>query len=286
MKKNSTLQQKLKSYSAVAAGAAAVTAISGDANAQVMYTDVSPDVTLSTNGDTYALDLDNNGVVDFTFAFISGVYAGVYPYNYILAYSGSLSSTNQLDTSAATGYTTAHAMGDPINSSNLWNVGYGAAGQHLIGVSFTSVGVTAGEFPAAGDKYVACKFDIAGTNHYGWARINVASNTASITIKDYAYDATANTAISAGDMGTTTGIVSNKLEGVNVFAGNNKQLNVNLGDIQNATVMVTSITGQEVYKAQQNTSYSQIDLSAVANGIYNVVVNTADGRSFSKKVSL
>jgi hypothetical protein len=66
----------------------------------------------------------------------------------------------------------------------------------------------------------------------------------------------------------------------------NKQLNVNLGSTSNATVLVTDMTGQEVYKTVQNTSFSQIDLSGVANGIYNVTVNTTDGRVFTKKVSL
>lgn len=285
MKKNSTLQQKLKSYSAVAAGAAAATALSNDAKAQVIYTDVSPDVTVNTSGDNYQLDLDNNGVVDFGIAFMTGTYAGTYPYNYIVAYAGALASTNQIDTAATSGYPTAHASGDLISAANLWDIGYGAAGQHLIGITFTTAGFTAGNFPGTTDKYLAVKFDISGTTHYGWARLDVGTNSETFTIKDYAYNGTADAPITAGDMGTATGIVSNKLQGVKVYT-NSKQLNVNLGETASANVMVTGMTGQEVYKATQNSSFSQIDLSGVANGIYNVTVTTTDGRVFTKKVSL
>ena len=64
------LQKKI--YACLPVGMAfIVTAIifSVSANAQIVYTDVNPDVTYNTNGGVYALDLNNDGITDFDITF-------------------------------------------------------------------------------------------------------------------------------------------------------------------------------------------------------------------------
>jgi len=276
MKKNSTLNKKLKSYSAVA-GAVAAGAVATDANAQVVYTDIT-DVTVNTAGMGYFLDLDNGGVTDFVIGYENDTLVtsfGNIPVDYVFAY-GDVTG-NQMDT-ADVYYVSAHILNDNINSGLDW------ADDGILAINVTMTTTGFGEWHGVTDRYLGCKFDISGNTHYGWARLDVVAASNSFTIKDYAYNATPNTPILAGDMGTTTGVVNGKLEDVRVFAANSI-INVNMGSIENANVIVMDMTGKQVYNGQLNRSFNQIDMSGAATGIYNVTI-TSEGRTFTKKVSL
>ena len=61
--KKKLLEKRLKSYSALAAG---VLAASGSASGYIAYTNVDPDFTADADGESYELDLNNDGVIDFT----------------------------------------------------------------------------------------------------------------------------------------------------------------------------------------------------------------------------
>lgn len=275
MKKNSTLHSKLKSYSAVA-GAVAAGSVATDANAQVVYTDIT-DVTVNTAGMGYFLDLDNGGVVDFVIGYENDTLVtsfGNIPVDYVFAYG--TATTNLMDTTDQY-YVTAHVINDNINSALDW------AEQGILAINVTATTTGFGDWHGVTDMYLACKFDLSGNTHYGWARLDVVTASNSFTIKDYAYNATPNTPILAGDMGAT-GMVSSKLENVNIFAANS-MINVNMGSIETATVIVRDMMGKEVYNGQLNSSFNTINMAGIAAGIYNVTV-TSEGRAFTKKVSL
>jgi hypothetical protein len=285
MKKNSTLQQKLKSYSAVA-GAVAATAVVTDANAQIVYTDVNPDltVTATSTGAGFNLDLDNNGVVDFVVGAVSGIFTYTsssggtmqFPYNLAFAYTAA-PTTNMMDTIAPDGFTVAHNTNDNISAVNLWD----NSGQFTLGYDFTTVSAVYGQWPGATDKYLALKFDIGGTTHYGWARLTVSADAGTITLKDFAYESTANLPILAGATSSVTGIASLELKDVNVFSYERK-VNINLGEVKDATISITDMAGREVSSVQLNSGSTQIDLSNVSAGIYMVSVNSAEGRTTAK----
>jgi len=63
MKPSTLLRKKLSSYSAFTA---AVIAGVSQAKAQVIYTNLDPDVNLKF-GESYILDLNNDGITDFSF---------------------------------------------------------------------------------------------------------------------------------------------------------------------------------------------------------------------------
>src|SRR5437870_112855 len=69
-KKSKTLSEKLKSYSLFAT---AILAPGAATDAQVIYTDVDPDLYYQLFNGHYELDLNNDGVNDFT---ISGLTLG------------------------------------------------------------------------------------------------------------------------------------------------------------------------------------------------------------------
>jgi len=291
MKKTVTLQGKLKAYAAVAGAVAAASA----ADAQIMYTDVIPDTTVNTVNGAYQLDLNNDGTADFAFSYqqipitfgTTGGGTAQYTYDVVLGQPAN-PTTNQIDTAvvrsaANPGFpqSDVHANGAPIGPSNLWFSGYGTGNAHFLAAASTYDPATYnwGSFNGAVDQYVAMKFDISGQTHYGWMRLDVAANANSFTVKDYAYDATANTPINAGDM--TTGIAQHLLNGVKVFAFDNK-VNISLGDVTNASVLITDMTGRVVINATLPSGNEQFNLSAQSAGMYLVTVATATGRSTTK----
>ena len=280
MKKNSTLQKKIKSYSAVAGAVTAATAVTNEAHAQIIYTDITPDAVVSTTGTKFDIDLNGDATVDFSVAFTSGTYSSL-PYNYCLAYT-TLGTTNQIDSSASNGYAEVHALNNNINSSNLWNIGFAGTGvnQHLLGLTLGPY--TIGNWLGVTDQYLAVKFDIGGTNHYGWIRMDVSATANSITVKDMAYDAGNDVGILAGAM--PLGVAKIELEGVKVF-NNGKQININIGSIEAANVVVRDLTGREVYSSNLNNTFSQINMENTADGIYTVTV-TANSKVTTKKISL
>src|ERR1043166_5658877 len=66
MKHKSTLAKKLAAYSGLAS---AILIAAKSSDAQIIYTDLNPDAT-TVLGDTYLLDLNNDGINDFRFNLI------------------------------------------------------------------------------------------------------------------------------------------------------------------------------------------------------------------------
>jgi hypothetical protein len=279
MKKTSTLQQRLKAYSAFA-GAVAATAGASDANAQIIYTDVTPDATVDMTTTTYNLDLDNNGTVDFVFGFYAGVYnygTMSFPYNLTYVYTAS-ATTNKVDTlgSASDDFPIVHNSGDAIAPTNGWS----GSGAWLLGYAFTSLPYSSGNWLGQTDKYLAVEFAIGTNIHYGWVRLDHAADASSITIKDYAYESMPMLPITAGAMPITTGIQT--LDANTKVYAYNKTVNVDLGTAQDAVISVVDMTGREVAATSLAAGFTTIDLRNEAEGIYCVNVRTAEGTKVVK----
>lgn len=193
---------KLAAYSAMAGS---FIAFYSEADAQIVYNDI-PDIFLSDDGtgnDTDTLDLDGDGVYDFLFdvnytttgsswqltrlwGYISASYGVGDPFNDVIGYNG-----------AFLPYASVLYTGDNIGPeeyfSTLYNIAFLAAYYYLD---------TQGQWVGATDKFLGIKFKIGSTRHFGWIRMDVTLYPPTITIKDYAYNATPLEAIAAGDMGT------------------------------------------------------------------------------------
>jgi Secretion system C-terminal sorting domain len=270
MGNNSTpLNKKLKSYSALAG--TLVTA--GAANAQVMYTNVSPDATVAT-GATYSLDLDNNSVVDFVLQVDNGSY-GAYVYDYALVVPQAAGNVND---TATTGMTRAHVINDPINSSLLWD----SASYGLLALNLTApFPFATGNFLPATDKYIGCKFMIGTNTHYGWVRIDLNATSTLLTVKDYGYDATPNTQVLCGAM---PGAIHENLEATTAIFASENAINVKLGGAVDGFVTVTDVLGHVVAKTNITNEFMTIDINNANSGIYFTTVSTVDGNTFTKKL--
>jgi len=277
MKNNSTRKEKLRNYSIVAGSVAA--AATG-ANAQVMYTDVNPDATVGL-GQTYNLDL-NATTVDFVIAvstisqsFITGTGAGMVTgaSNGIvgIASSGSGFSLNLIDTLT---------FGTTIDNTNTYVIGGSTSSAPPALLAANTNLFDFGSWLGANNMYAGLKFMIGSNTHYGWVRMSVDANVTQVTIKDYAYEATAGEGILAGD--NNTSVETNLRDEVDMFISNGQLVVSPFNNtLTNGMVTVTNLQGQVVATFAVN-GRTSFDMSAFAAGMYVISATFDQGVAVEK----
>ncbi len=265
MKKS--LQEKLKAYSAVAGSLVAVSA-----NAQVNYTDISPD-TMVHDSLVYGLDLNNDAVIDFEFAtsvasssstlvnfatvsvvgdtnnaVLGSLYYGMYPFPYRLN------------------------NGDSIKPNSVLWPGYSlTTGVNYLGVTGPA---TYGNWVGITDKYLGLRIKVAGQFYYGWARLSVNATTDTITIKEYAIEALPNTPIAAGQI---TGLQTQNLNvGVRIHSFENALFVHTPSPQEGGFVTVYNMTGELIRKEEITSADLKMNLQGLAVGTYVVHVHQGD----------
>jgi hypothetical protein len=192
------LKSQLHMYS-VAAGSAGVglLAMAQPAKAEIVYTPVK--VTIGVDIlHSYALDLANNGVTDFS------LNASWRESNDTSGGTSRLIAKAAAQSNAVVGYgrsALALAAGQPIGSARKFN-GF------LMASLFTFIGTEfrlGGKWPNVKNRYLGLKFQMNGETHYGWARFSVTVNRQSkrlvAVLTGYAYETSPNTPILAGATG-------------------------------------------------------------------------------------
>ncbi|MFT5858769.1 MAG: hypothetical protein ACI865_000857 [Flavobacteriaceae bacterium] len=207
MKKNpNNIQERLAKYSFLTAGILGAT----NADASVVYTDEAPDFN-GVVGSQYFLDLNNDGTDDFR----------IWHNGSNNLYISPLGATNEvLGSGGATfAYPFALSSGAAISSGAgaFFNNGFAGGFQSL---NYGSCSF--GNWCNITDRYIGLRFDIGGSIHYGWVRLDV-NNAGSIwTVKDYAYDNVVGVGISAGDMATIgTAVGPTVIQGTDIGDNNN-----------------------------------------------------------------
>ena len=221
------MKNNLKKYLSLSS---AFVAVGVSANAQVVYTDVNPDLAVPGNNDHadsfYDIDIDNDSNIDFQL--------GLHNVNdtVIQSTGGQLITSfgavwiigNQPLNQAIYSFTTntgsnTNLFAQPFDAGNIVSAGAGNFGSWgYLGVQsywlFTDSTRNIpggkgdlGNFPDAGDKHIAIQFSPNGTDvHYGWIRVNVNAKNRGFTLRDYAYNATPNAPITIGDLCSTVTI--------------------------------------------------------------------------------
>jgi hypothetical protein len=183
---NSSLGQKLKTYS-LAAGALAMVPDTADAN--IIYTDENPDFSGAV-GSQYFLDLNNDGTDEFR----------IWHNGSSNLYISPLASTAEVLGSGGSTFTYPFAL----SSGNMISAGAGTFFNNGFSGGFQSLNYGScsfGNWCSVTDRYIGVRFDIGGNTHYGWVRLDVNNNGAVWTVKDYAYDDVVGNPIAAGAMG-------------------------------------------------------------------------------------
>jgi hypothetical protein len=292
MKKKFTINPKLKTYSALAGS---FLATGNMATASVVYHDVTPDVTKTqtTMGQSsYAIDMDNDGTNDFTLIAqkisttkssmaITGT--GVT----ILPASGNGVDYKQVksgNTSAS--YALALNANDNINNTLNWYIGGTGSSSSAIGLPLAGAGTvggvpfTTGQFHNVTNKYIGVKFTKGANTYYGWIRVDV-GNYNTFTVKDWAYDNTAGTAIQAGQ-GMASG-VSTYLSSVTTIIATNNIIEASFANPINGNIQIVNMNGAVVKAAGVNGNGCTINMNGMPTGIYNVIVSANEG-TLAKKV--
>jgi hypothetical protein len=277
---------RLKTYASIAAAIVAA----GTADAQVVYTDITPDHLLNSFPSSFNIDLDGNAVNDYTLQ-MTQPFSSMHKFTLVPNTSNSFVAS----TTAYGSYVAALNQGVSINASANFQ-SFGFLRYMAKFTSFYTGGstymYTKGNWTGSHtDKYIGLRFKIGSNTHYGWVRLDAsigipyAPGNWSVTIKDFAYESTPNTGILAGDMGGTTNL-NERFASAKIYAAN-KQINLsfNEADYSNTQISVYNNLGQLVHQQEAANQKESIDMSAYPMGMYIVKLQTAGGL-ISKKLIL
>lgn len=278
----SLLKEKLKSYSALAS---AVFGTAAAADAQIVYTDVNPDVTLNVINDSlnaYEVDFDSDGNADM----IVGSYGFVHPTAGQINLSLNLIQPN--DVAALLGYddsgypyTAALASGvlvDPAATNWYDTTAFGGS-QASNAVDIATIGAY-GQFNTGADLYIGARFVLTTGTHYGWVRIQVPTDVSSTMIKDYAYRVTPDTGLNTGETGL--GIAEMPAD---VWFTSVNGKNVTITSKQQGNLTVIDMTGKTVATGKMENGSAVLNLSNATSGMY-IVQFEDNGVMGTKKVIL
>ncbi|MCE3279735.1 MAG: hypothetical protein K0S44_1926 [Bacteroidetes bacterium] len=277
--KTTKFHKKLKAYSALAGTFAAV----GSADAQVIYTDVMPDSTVSDNG-VYMLDLNNDDIADFKLEQRSGTFSSI-PYDAVLALA--LAPNNAIDTSGGSGAASALNIGVNVDATLNWVDSTQAANIYPIptanGLALSvPMFYEAGNFKGAGEKFLPLRFENLGSTYYGWVRLDVANDAKSFKVIDYAYTDDPDHSTVTGDMvGISEAALKNN---ISIFAYNNSiTVELDPSAAVNGVIEITNSLGQTISTTPVTKTSTIIAMENGKTGIYLVTVKQAHS-SYTKRV--
>jgi hypothetical protein len=162
-----------------------------EATGQIIYTDIDPDTIISASVTeviaSYYLDLNNNGMYEFELRhFNPGGMA------FVEIHQNPNMNTTQEVLLNSSGLTKPLSYSEVIGpNSGPW------------GSDWASILQEPGTWYDGTDKYIGIRFKISNAWRYGWARINIATDSLSFTVKDYAYQSMADAGLYAGSISDT-----------------------------------------------------------------------------------
>ncbi len=180
------------------------------AGSTIIYTDINPDTLISSTYAIYNLDLNKDGITDFTINrdTHTSVCDPVFIY-YLTIINLSAKPANANNAIISDGASHAYALDSSaaIIPASLWATApqvllIGARGDYRCVASFHG----SYNWLNAADKYLGLKFIKGNNTYYGWARLQATFyNTSNprlrdvkLTIKEYAYNSSPNQPILAG----------------------------------------------------------------------------------------
>jgi hypothetical protein len=180
------VHRSLNAY-ALAASAAGVSllALAQPSEAEVVYT---PAHVLITREASYSIDLNHDGIADFTISSFAGSLAVIAPSgNAVKCLPGSCAFTFA--------YASAMVAGNPIGSADAFS------GSNRVPMAIKGFGLP---WYNVRDRYLGLEFEIQGTKHFGWARLSTQfatkQNTWRAQLTGYAYETVAERPIKAGQI--------------------------------------------------------------------------------------
>ena len=235
--------------------------------AQIVYTDVDPDSTISAPSTPglarYEIDLNNDNTIDFYLKHFRQ------PNNIInTEFYTMIAQEGEV---LVDGNDAPFALDDNDSIYNNRSQWVNKAGSSTSSALFMNVNWVGKE-----DKFVGLRFKLSGQWHYGWIRLSVPADTSSIIVKDYAYNAIANEPIVTGQV--FTGIKqTEQMKQFSVYPNPIKDnLIINVSNIENASFKLYSITGRLFKDGSLEHGINQIPLRNVAPGSYILQIQSEE----------
>lgn len=292
---NKKLDKILLRYS----GAATVFLGAPALHAQIEWTDIQ-DTTLNTNGARYEIDLDGDSARDYTIVqLVDSIINGNNFTGLQVEYSGPAGrQVNQVLGLDYMNYNYPFRLnvGDTIGVGKPFQgLGRGASASRYIG--YMGLGVNEVTYPNSQfvdtvngitNGFLGLRFgivvgDTVDNTHYGWLRLDVAADLRSVTIKDFAYQQTPDSAIQAG-FGSPLGIDEGEVEKPGLVQ-RGQFLDIALPEsfTPEAEVVFINMSGQLIRKEDVQKHQSSLPLEGLPKGVLVAVVRS-NGIETSKKV--
>ena len=268
MKKSTS--KKLFNYGAMSAALLGTASVSG----QIMYTDLEPDGIINA-GEAINIDLNGDGINDYSPGVVD-VENG---------FGANLFTTPDVDPfiSVFPGSTGNGFVGQQIEAPDTANVDFYYYVSNLtrdtpIGpdstiqrdvrgfLNFYSCAYPNSQFcNNVTDGFIGLALNLEGATHYGWMRVDVTRDAGFFVIKDFAFEATPDTEILAGE-GQVLSLSDNTIEGLTSFVANNTLTISAVNPLQKVTI--NSLNGQEVISRELRSTTETIDVNALSTGVY------------------
>lgn len=255
------------------------------AHTNIIYTDIDPDILVNEPGTGVSLDLDGDGTNDFDF-FFSSANSAVFTYfggiNWYIINGIFAAPKNDNAIAAFTGSSGAYAYPYAIGSG----IEIGPyAGQFLtnpyqtLAYQFYAIINSYLYYPIfiAGDwvfgqedKYVGLQLAVGDSTYYGWIRLTTDPSNRAFTVKDFAWEDKANTAIETGfgpmDVETPTAPEANIYAQLNTV-----YIDLNGPVFPDAVVKIFDLQGNLIIERRITQSNFNMALD-IPSGIYIVTI--------------
>ncbi|MEY4659774.1 MAG: hypothetical protein RJB36_1540, partial [Bacteroidota bacterium] len=260
----------------------------GNINAQVVVTDVNPDVVVDSLSAPYALDFNNDANPELNF-FVQHISGASSTQGIQFTYEGAVAGVNitpgmNLIGAVGTGSSSSSFQlsalnnGDPISSA----ANFGTSSGNALGVDLLvdagilgQLPIQQGNFLNQSNKYLGGKLTAGANSFYGWVELSVNANASQITIHKYAYQSTPNTQILAGE-GSNVGLENVALADKVTIVGTPDQVKINVTpDLIGSSVSFVSMSGQTLKTEILNDVNNSISYDGIQTGIYQVVVSSS-----------
>jgi len=170
-----SLHKRLSAYAlAASASGVGVLAVAQPTEARIVYAPAHHTITLEHHH--YRLDLNHDGIVDFSFSLGSHCCAAV-GLRVVAWSSAKVRGIGRIVGKADQGWSTGGSAfplrgGVRVDHANL-KYGFMAGVTYYSGSPGPCFGLWAGEGNGVQDRYVGLRFSISGKYHYGWAKLSI-----------------------------------------------------------------------------------------------------------------
>jgi hypothetical protein len=278
----SSNKTRLKQYTAVAGALVA----QGNINAQVVATNLNPDVVVDSLSGPYALDFNNDANPELQF-FVQNISGASSTQGVQFTYDGAISGV-QLSpgvtvmgafgtgsSSSSSFQISALNNGDPISSAANFDSSGATLGLDILvdaGI-LGQIPIQQGNFLNQSNKFLGAKLTAGANTYYGWVELSVNTNASQITIHGYGYQSTANSQILAGE-GANSGLDMISLADKVTIVGTPEHVNINVTpDLIGSSVSFVSMSGQTLKTSKLSDVNNALSFGDLSTGVYQVVVS-------------